>query len=139
MLGYFRINDPYRLVIIFFLLLLFRMPYLISSDWLSIPELEWMLVGEKLNEGALLYVDVIDDIGPLSAMVYKGFDFLFGRSPLTIQIIGLIVFFFQIFYINFLALKHKMYNENNYLPVQKYSRLKLLVEILLFSSSSNLL
>jgi hypothetical protein len=36
LLGYFRINDPYRLVIIFFcILLLFRLPYLISSDWLS--------------------------------------------------------------------------------------------------------
>ena len=92
-----------------------------------------MLLGEKLNSGALLYVDVIDDMGPLSALVYKAFDFLFGRSHLTIQIVGLVVFFFQIFYINFIALKHKMYNENNYLPALFYGILGLTYNIMTLS------
>ncbi len=127
MLGYFRINDPYRLVIIFFLLLLFRLPYFISPDWLSIPELKWLLIGERLNDGALLYVDVLDDIGPLSAYVYSILNLLFGRSHLSIQIMGFIVFCFQIFYINYLALKHKMYNENNYLPALFYGILGLTI------------
>lgn len=73
-----------------------------------------------MNEGAVLYVDVWDDIGLLSAWVYKSIDFAFGRSNLSFQIIGLILFFFQIFYINYVALKHKMYNENNYLPAFFY-------------------
>jgi hypothetical protein len=75
LLGYFRINDPYRLVIIFILLLILRLPYLISSEWLSIPELKWMLIGERMNDGAMLYVDIWDDIAPLSALVYKGINF----------------------------------------------------------------
>jgi hypothetical protein len=125
LLGYFRINDPYRLVIIFFLVMLLRLPYLISSEWLSIPELRWLLVGETLNEGDLLYVDILDDIGPLSAYVYSVLNFLFGRSQLAIQIFGLILFCFQVFYINHLALKHKMYNENNYLPALFYGILGL--------------
>jgi hypothetical protein len=101
------------------------LPYLISSEWLSIPELKWMLIGERMNDGAMLYVDIWDDIAPLSAMVYKGVDFITGRSQITLQIIGLFVFYFQIFYINFIALKHKMYNENNYLPALFYSILGL--------------
>jgi hypothetical protein len=80
LLGYFRINDPYRLVIIFILLLILRLPYLISSEWLSIPELKWMLIGERMNDGAMLYVDIWDDIAPLSALVYKGINFAAGRA-----------------------------------------------------------
>jgi hypothetical protein len=84
-----------------------------------------MLIGERMNDGAMLYVDIWDDIAPLSALVYKGINFAVGRSLLTIQILGLIVFFFQIFYINFIALRHKMYNENNYLPALFYGILGL--------------
>lgn len=126
MLGYFRINDPYRLVIIFILLLIFRLPYLISTDWLSLPELKWMIVGERLNEGALLYANIWEEISPLSALVYKAIDFLFGRSQRAFLIIGLFVFYFQIFYMNYMALKHKMYNENNYLPALFYGLMGLI-------------
>lgn len=116
MLSYFRINDPYRLIIIFVILILFRAPHFISSSWHTIPELSWMIVGERMNEGAMLYVGIWDDIGPLSAWIYRSLDFLFGRSQLALQILGLLLFFFQISYLNYISLKHKMYNENNYLP-----------------------
>jgi hypothetical protein len=84
-----------------------------------------MIVGERMNEGALLYVGVWDDIGPLSGLVYRVMDFLFGRSQLVLQIFGLLLFFFQIFYVNYIALKHKMFNENNYLPALFYGLLGL--------------
>lgn len=126
MLGYFRINDPYRLVIIFILLLLVRLPYLLTTEWLSMPELKWMIIGERLNEGALLYADLWDDISPLSALVYKSIDFVFGRSQRTFLIFGLFVFYFQIFYMNYTALRHKMYNENNYLPALFYGLMGLI-------------
>lgn len=125
MLGYFRKNDPYRLIIIFIVLFLFRLPYLISINWLTIPELSWMIVGERMNEGAMLYVGVWDDIGPLSAWVFRIINFMFGRSLLSIQILGSFLFFFQVFYMNYISLKHKMYNENNYLPALFYGILGL--------------
>jgi hypothetical protein len=84
-----------------------------------------MVVGERMNEGAMLYVDIWDDIGLLSAHVFRMIDFAFGRSQLTLQIGGLILFFIQIYYINFISLKHKMFNENNYLPALFYGLLGL--------------
>ena len=84
-----------------------------------------MIVGERMNEGALLYVGIWDDIGPFSALTYRTLDLLFGRSQLSLQIFGLLLFFFQIFYMNYIALKHKMYNENNYLPAFFYGILGL--------------
>ena len=125
MLRYFRINDPYRLITIFIVLILFRLPFLISSDWKTIPELSWMIVGERMNEGALLYVGIWDDIAPLSALTYRSIDFFFGRSQLAYQIFGLLLFFFHVFYVNHISLKHKKYNENNYLPALFYGILGL--------------
>ncbi|MCG8309990.1 MAG: hypothetical protein MI975_21520 [Cytophagales bacterium] len=123
MLSYFRINDPYRLVIIYVALILFRLPILFSPDWNTVPELGWMIVGERINEGAMLYVDIWDDIGPLSAWVFGIIDLAFGRSPFALKIIGLFLFFLQIFFLNYISLKHKMYNENNYLPALFYGLL----------------
>jgi hypothetical protein len=126
LLSYFRINDPYRLIIIFIALILFRLPFFISSDWFTIQELSWMIIGERMNEGAMLYVGVWDDIGPLSAWVYRFLDFTFGRSQLALQIFGLLLFFFQVFYVNHISLKNKLYNENNYLPALFYGILGLI-------------
>lgn len=123
MLSYFRINDPYRLVIIFIALVLLRLPFLLSANWQTIPELGWMIIGERMNEGALLYVDIWDDIGPLAAWAFRIVDFVFGRSALALKIIGLILFFLQISFLNLISLKHKMFNENNYLPALFYALL----------------
>lgn len=125
MLSYFRINDPYRLIMLFVVLILCRLPYFISSNWHTLPELSWMIIGERMNEGALLYVDIWDDISPLSAWVFRILNFVFGRSQLALQILGLFLFFFQLSYTNYVSLKHKMYNENNYLPALFYGMLGL--------------
>lgn len=116
MLTYFRINDPYRLIIIFIALILLRLPFLTSTEWLTIPELKWMVIGEKINDGALLYSELWDNTGLPAAWVYAFIDLVAGRSILVYQIFALFIFFFQIGFFNFIALKHKMYHDNNYLP-----------------------
>jgi hypothetical protein len=120
LLSYFRINDPYRLVIIFVIVVLLRLPYMLDPSWLTVPELKWMLLGEKLNGGAMLYADILDNTAPLSALAYRLLNLVAGRSPLAMHIAGTLVYFFQIFFINFIALRHKMYNESNYLPALFY-------------------
>ena len=126
MLSFFRINDPYRLIFVLILIFLARLPYLISADFLTIPELNWMVVGEKLSDGAFLYVDAWDELGPLSAIVYWIIDLLFGRSQLAYQIIGIIIFFIQCAYFNVFLLKHKVFNENSYVPAMIYAVLGLI-------------
>ncbi|TRX50447.1 hypothetical protein FNH22_25750 [Fulvivirga sp. M361] len=116
MLTFFRLNDPYRLVIIFFLLLALRMPALISEETLTVPELNYMLVGEKLAAGESLYDGVWANIGPLSALVYGTIDFLFGRSQLAYQIFALLFVFVQAFFFNRILLINKVLNENTYIP-----------------------
>jgi hypothetical protein len=76
----------------------------------------WMVLGERLSEGHLLYVDVIDDTGPLSAGVFTGLHLLFGRSELAYLFLGKIFILFQIYYWNSTLIKYRVFDENTYLP-----------------------
>jgi len=87
-----------------------------SDGHLTLPELDYMLVGEKLSEGATLYDRVWENIAPLSAGVYMVIDYLFGRSQNAYYWLSLFVVFFQCFLFNRLLLINKAYNENTYVP-----------------------
>lgn len=121
MLGFFRINDPYRLVVILIFLILISLPVWVSEGVLTQPELHWMVLGERISGGALLYADVWDETGPLAGLVYGLVDLLFGRSVLGYRMIGLFLFFFQAAYFNISLLRNKILVENNYVPALVYS------------------
>ena len=76
----------------------------------------WMVLGERLSEGHLLYVDVIDDTGALSAGVFTGLHLLFGRSEIAYLLLGKIFVLFQIYYWNSTLIKYRVFDENTYLP-----------------------
>jgi hypothetical protein len=76
----------------------------------------WMVLGERLSEGQLLYVDVIDDTGALSAGVFTGLHLLFGRSEIAYLLLGKIFVLFQIYYWNSTLIKYRVFDENTYLP-----------------------
>jgi hypothetical protein len=76
----------------------------------------WMVLGERLSEGYLLYVDVIDDTGPLSAGVFSGIHLLFGRSPMAYILLGKVFVLFQVYYWNSTLIKYRVFDENTYLP-----------------------
>ena len=75
-----------------------------------------MLVGEKLTGGVNLYSEVWDSIAPLSAFIYTGIDYLFGRSQLTYQIFAYLLVCYQIFIFNSFLINSKAYAENTYIP-----------------------
>lgn len=117
---FFRINDPYRIVFVFLFLVLVRTIWLLFGLSLSVPELHWMLVGERLSEGFIQYKGLFDDTGPLSAMVYKYLDFLFGRSRWVHYTSSTLLIIFQAGTLNQILLKNKAYEENTYIPAFLY-------------------
>ncbi len=121
MLSYFRINDPYKLAFILLFLIGIRFTIFLGEYPAQLAELKWMVIGERLAEGSNLYVDVWDNIAPLSAATYRIINELFGRSPLANHIIALLLVFIQAFMFNNIMLKHRAYNENTYLPALIYA------------------
>ena len=117
MFSFFRVNDPIRLVGILLYVILFSViSWVFFSFPSTTPTLMWMVLGERLSEGYLLYVDVIDDTGPLSAGVFTGLHLLFGRSPIAYILLGKIIVLVQIYYWNSTLIKYRVFDENTYLP-----------------------
>lgn len=121
MLSYFRINDPYRLGVIFAFLVLVRLSIFLGGFPEHISELKWMVMGERLSGDAVLYVGLWDNFPPLSAAVYRIIDSIFDRSPLTNHLLSLFLVLIQSFLFNNLLLKHRAYNENTYVPAFLYA------------------
>jgi hypothetical protein len=117
LLSFFKVNDPFRLIgvgiylIILSVLLLVVFPFPITE-----PRLLWIILGERLSDGYFLYLDVIDDTGPLSAGFFTLIHWLFGRSEIAYELIGRLLILFQIVYWNSTLLKYRVFEENTYLP-----------------------
>lgn len=120
MLTYFRVNDPYRVLGAFVLLILIRLPYLLYGAPLTLPELNWMLVGERMSEGHALYTGLWDDTGPLAALFYTLIEFVFNRSATVYVILSIFLTTYQALLFNNFLLNKKAYDENTFVPALAY-------------------
>ncbi|WP_229311672.1 hypothetical protein [Larkinella rosea] len=116
MLSFFRVNATLQIVGLMLLLLLIRLPFLLSPPPLLVPELNWMLVGEQMNNGNLLYRDIWDSVSPLSALVYWLLDMAVGRSHLAYHVAGTALAAFQVLYFNWVMNVRDIYPDRNWIP-----------------------
>ena len=56
---------------------LFRLPAILRGFW-NIDEPTWMVLGQAINDGHVLYRDVVDQIPPLTLYLYAGLQRVFG-------------------------------------------------------------
>lgn len=123
MLSFFRVNDPYRMLGVGALLLLIRLPFWLSGNHLTLPELSWMLLGERLAEGHRLYAGVWDDVGPLSAAVYGILETLLNRQRWVYTMLAALLTVYQSLVFNDFLLARKAYRESTYVPALVYGLL----------------
>ncbi|AEI47031.1 hypothetical protein [Runella slithyformis] len=116
MLSFFRVNAPYQILSLVIVLVMLQFPFYISAPDLLVSELQWMLVGEKMGQGFMLYRDVWDNLSPLSAAAYWGIDELFGRSPIAHRSIANLLILFQAVYFNYISGQRQLFTERNYVP-----------------------
>ncbi|MGB3468910.1 MAG: hypothetical protein WBA74_26735 [Cyclobacteriaceae bacterium] len=121
MIALFRINDPYRLVLVLLILVGLRMPFLLEDILPTIPQFRWMLIGERLAEGSFLYRDIYDFTAPFAAFVFQMMHHLFGRSLMASAIMAIVLVLIQSVIFNNLLLSSKTYNEGTYLPAYCYA------------------
>ncbi len=121
MLNFFRVNARYQTfsLVIFFLLL--RLPFFIGGSPLLIPELSWMLVGEQMGHGFMLYKDVWDNVSPLSGMTYWLIDSIFGRSQWAFQFAAIGVSLIQLLYFNYIVHSKDIFHQRTFVPGALYA------------------
>lgn len=120
MITFFRINAAYKFIFLFLLFVGLRLPFFINGLPLTIPELNWMLIGEKMNLGFSLYDKIWDDISPLSALIYWFMDRFFGKSHFAYQIIASALVFTQAILINDIFRRRQVFVEITLLPAFLY-------------------
>jgi hypothetical protein len=121
LLSYFKINDPFRLLPLFILVFLLKLPAFLNP--LQYTEAtHWFVIGEAMQSGSM-YIDIWDGMAPLSATLYQGIFWLFGRSILALLILGTLVTFIQAAIINNFSIRAKLFENNTYLPALIYSLL----------------
>jgi hypothetical protein len=116
LLRYFRINDPYRLVGLLVLFVVFCLPLFLDSAPLTVPELDRFLTGEKVSEGFTLYTEIMDDIPPLAAWWNALMSWMFGRSATASHIIAFVILFLQSAFFGIVLIDKKAFPENTYVP-----------------------
>ncbi len=116
LLRFFRINDPYRLLGLLFILVLISLPFLLDPAGLLLSELKYAVLGEAVAEGKLMYIQIFDDTTPLASIMFGCMDIIFGKSMVAKHIIALLIIFFQAGYFAVLLISNKAYAENTYLP-----------------------
>jgi len=123
LLRYFRINDPYRLVGLLVIIILIYLPVFLDNPGITTTELKSIVVGEKMSEGAVPYVTLIDSTSPLSAWLFRVLDMLFGRSLLARHILALIILFSQSAFLGMVFINKKAFSESTYIPSFLFSTL----------------
>ncbi len=121
MLQFFRINDPYRILLVFLILVIIRIAWVVIGLPLSVPELKWLIIGERLGDGFIMYKQLYDHTGPLAALVYKTLDIVFGRSRWVHLVMSTLLILIQAGMFNRILLKTKAYNESTYYPAFFYA------------------
>ncbi len=116
MLEFFKINDPLRMAGILFLFILLQIPYYLMDIPSLQPELAWRLLGQQMAAGNLQYVDIIDNTGPFSALVYWLNGLLFSNSALSFRVFAFLILLFQVYYTNRMLINNNAYEDSNYIP-----------------------
>ena len=116
MLSLFKINDPYKILIVFIIAIIINLPIFISGINITLPEIEWHTLGNKMASGGELYVDIYYPVGPLSAQVYRLLSYVFPDNYLIYRILGLVLIIIQATIFNISLIQYKAYNQNTYVP-----------------------
>lgn len=104
-----------------FLAVLLRLPLLLTGIPLTQPELNWMLVGERLHHGFMIYTQTWDSLSPLTSGVYALIDLMAGRSHTAYLVLSLLLVLFQSAYFSYTLQRHSLYNERTHFPAILYS------------------
>jgi hypothetical protein len=98
------------------LAVIIKVPFLGHQLPMLLPELEWMLVGEKIHNGQFLYKEVWTNVGPLASFIYWAIDVSFGRSQFIYEFMAILITYFQALYFTFVCNTRQTFLEKNYAP-----------------------
>lgn len=120
MISFFRVSTVYKYIFLFLLFLALRLPVLlIDVPWL-LPEWKWILIGERMNRGFILYAEIWDNTAPLSALVYQLLYSIFGANQFAYQLLTTLLIFIQAVMLNEILKGRQIYSDLTLIPALLY-------------------
>lgn len=116
MITFFRANTFFHVFSILVVLFLFKVLYILNVLPVLTTELEWLLIGERLNSDKSLYSEIWTSTGPLSSYFYGLIHFLLGRGQFYQEIVAFCVIFIQTILFTLIVNNNKTFIERNYVP-----------------------
>lgn len=116
MVSFFRSYDPVRLLALLFLLLALRLPFLFGDTAIPNLQIDLMNVGERLANGYAMYEETWDTLEPFSAGFYWFVNHVFGKSFIALQILSILIVYFQALYLSIICNINNVYNDRTMLP-----------------------
>jgi len=136
LIKFFKINDPYRLVVIAIVFLAIRTILFLFDFDFTIQELKFLIAAKTINQGKWLYRDIWETTEPLTTLFYS----LLPNSTIafknTAYWINVILILFNSIYVNYFFQKFDILSTKSHLPSFFYLFFSLTVfELNSFSSS----
>lgn len=122
MIRFFKLNDPYRLLVILTFLLLVRVAVLILGTPYLRLHIESESLGHFINEGGMLLSDIErGNAGPLYAYFYGLLTFLTANTLTVSVLLSAVFVFLQAFLLNTVLIRMAAFEENSYIPAFVYA------------------
>jgi len=116
LLSYFRLNDPLRLFVTYFIILVIRIPYYLS-DWVPNGQnIRFFILGEKVGNGNWLFNEIYTTMGPLEGWLYAVLFVIFGKSLFIHHLLSFLLICFQSYLFNKVFNDNKATTEQTYIP-----------------------
>ncbi|MCU0438578.1 MAG: hypothetical protein MUC49_11775 [Raineya sp.] len=120
MINFFRSSSIGGTILLAILFLAVRIPaYIIGVD-ISIAEVKYLALAEKIAQGEWLYLDIWDNSAPFSTFIYTALYGIFGKTNTPYLVISGILVFIQAIQWNYWLIRTKMYQERNQIPAIIY-------------------
>ena len=115
MVQYFKLGSWDRLILLFVLFVIIQFSFCFLSTNILLPELLWLRLGQRLGNGWRLYAQVLDESGPLSALVYA----CIAKAGVTdfhvFRYLASILILIQAFWLNQICRRFILFSERHFL------------------------
>ncbi|MCS6823542.1 MAG: hypothetical protein NZ529_04540 [Cytophagaceae bacterium] len=120
MIRFFKKYDLGRLLLILCILAAIRIGVYMLDIPVLLPELNWLLAGQRMSDGYAMYKSIWYPLEHMSATVYFVLDILFGKSARAHFILSALCVAFQALYFNYITNRYRIYPKASSIPALTY-------------------
>ena len=127
MIKFFKINDPYRLVVIAIVYLAIKTVLFLFDFDFTIQELQFLIAAKAIGQGKWLYRDIWETTEPFTTLLYSLLPNSTAAFKNTAYWINVFLILFNSIYVNYFIQKFDLLTTKSHLPAFFYLFFSLII------------